>query len=600
MSLGFERSGCEQVAIMTEDWGGAAQFQLRVPVTSAISDYTISLTADRKVKGLRFYEGSLSGKGKKFTLKNPWYFHGANNGDFITVGFQYDYQGTKPNFSSIKLNGKSVCGGGSSGNGGNGGATTITKAPASTKAPTTKPPPVATSEPTDPPPAGEQCSGEAHDFGEVLDLSLQFYEAQRSGKLPANNRVPWRKDSGMKDKGSKGEDLTGGYHDAGDYVKFGLPMAASMTLLAYGGIDYADGYEEAGQMGYLKDAVKWGTDFLIKAHVSKEEFYCQVGNGEIDHAYPGRPESMEADGVARPAYSLTPTSPGSDCAGESAAALASAAILFEDSDPAYSAQLIKHAKELFEFADKYRGLYSDSIADAKIFYKSWGYEDELIWAAAWLYKATGDATYLAKAETLYATRQQQWTSWSFDWGDKLPGAQLLLYQLTGKNVYKKDVTAFCDSALAVKKSPGGQTYRAEWGSNRYAANFAFICLGAAEAGIKTDAYTSYAESQIGYMLGDNPNKFSYVVGYGDNYPQQPHHKAASCKSPPAQCSWATFGETSKPNPHQLNGALVGGPSKPDDKYKDDRTDYIMAEITLDYNAGFQGVVAGLKARACIE
>ena len=43
--------------------------------------------------------------------------------------------------------------------------------------------------------------------------------------------------------------------------------------------------------------------------------------------------------------------------------------------------------------------------------------------------------------------------------------------------YKTDVEAFCDAAMAVQKSPGGQTFRAKWGSNRYAANFAFICLG---------------------------------------------------------------------------------------------------------------------------
>lgn len=143
-------------------------------------------------------------------------------------------------------------------------------------------------------------------------------------------------------------------------------MAGAMTILAYGGIDYGTAYEAAGQMGHLKDAVKWGTDYLIKAHVSPNEFYCQVGNGDIDHAYPGRPETMS---ISRPAYSLTASKPGSDCAGESAAALASAALLFKDSDPTYSATLLEHAKQLFQFADTYRGIYSSSISDAGKFYK---------------------------------------------------------------------------------------------------------------------------------------------------------------------------------------------------------------------------------------
>ena len=98
------------------------------------------------------------------------------------------------------------------------------------------------------------------------------------------------------------------------------------------------------------------------------------------------------------------------------------------------------------------------------------------------------------------------------------------------------------------------------------------------------------------MLGDSGR--SYVVGFGDNYPLQPHHKAAACASPPAQCTWSTFGDTSTNNPHQLNGALVGGPKYANDQFQDIRTDYIMNEVTLDYNAGFQSAVAGLKARAC--
>ena len=78
---------------------------------------------------------------------------------------------------------------------------------------------------------------------------------------------------------------------------------------------------------------------------------------------------------------------------------------------------------------------------------------------------------------MYASRSQTWTSWSFDWADKLPGAQLLLYELTGKQEYKSDVESFCDYAMSIKKSPKGQTHLAQWGSNRYASNFAFICLG---------------------------------------------------------------------------------------------------------------------------
>ena len=186
--------------------------------------------------------------------------------------------------------------------------------------------------------------------------------------------------------------------------------------------------------------------------------------------------------------------------------------------------------------------------------------------------------------------------WAYSWDESLPGAQLLLYQLTGKDVYKNDVQNFCDYAMGIQKTSGGQTHLSQWGSNRYAANFAFICLGAANSGIKTDEYTDYADKQIGYMLGDSGR--SFVVGFGENYPKQPHHKAASCDSPPAQCTWDTFNNVAQDNPHELLGALVGGPKDLGDTYQDLRTDYITNEVTLDYNSGFQGVVAGLKAKAC--
>lgn len=91
-----------------------------------------------------------------------------------------------------------------------------------------------------------------------------FYEAQRTGKLPATNRISWRGDSMLMDKGSNGEDLTGGYFDAGDYVKFGFPMAATATLIAWGALDYEQAYRHAGQYDHVLDAIRWATDYFIK------------------------------------------------------------------------------------------------------------------------------------------------------------------------------------------------------------------------------------------------------------------------------------------------------------------------------------------------
>ena len=53
-------------------------------------------------------------------------------------------------------------------------------------------------------------------------------------------------------------------------------MAFTLTVLAWGGIDHAGGYYKAGQMNYLRQAVKWGTDYLMRCHTSKYELYVQV------------------------------------------------------------------------------------------------------------------------------------------------------------------------------------------------------------------------------------------------------------------------------------------------------------------------------------
>lgn len=66
---------------------------------------------------------------------------------------------------------------------------------------------------------------------------------------------------------------------------------------------------------------------------------------------------------------------------------------------------------------------------------------------------------------------------------------------------------------------------------------------------------------------------------------------STCQAPPAPCGWNEFGN-GQDNAFTLYGALVGGPGS-NDNYVDDRTDYIMAEVTCDYNAGFQSAVAGM-------
>ncbi|KAK7093552.1 uncharacterized protein [Littorina saxatilis] len=424
-----------------------------------------------------------------------------------------------------------------------------------------------------------------YNYAEVIEKSIMFYEAQRSGKLPANNRIPWRGDSALKDKGAGGEDLTGGWYDAGDNVKFNFPMAFSTTMLCWSLLEFPQAYSKSGQLNYMYDSIRWPLEYFIKCHTKPNELYVQVGSGSKDHGSWTSPERMDPN---RPAYKIDASNPGSDVAMDMAAAMACGSMAFKSKDSAFSGKLLSHAKQIYSFAKAHQGFYSTSVSDAAAYYRSQNYTDENNWGAAWLYKATNDNQYLADAKVRYAHEP----AWGFSWDEKLGGNHLLMYKLTGDDTYKSDI----ESTMTTWSKPGGMAYtpkclafRLEWGPLRYSANTAFFALMAAKYGVHAASYRQWAMCQIHYALGDTGR--SYVVGFGTNPPKKPHHRASSCPMLPAPCGWEAQQNTG-PNPHTLYGALVGGPGKSDD-YTDDRKDYVHNEVACDYNAGFQGAVAAL-------
>jgi endoglucanase len=449
--------------------------------------------------------------------------------------------------------------------------------------------------------AGPASAAPAFDYGEALQKSMFFYQAQISGRKPAWSKVSWRGDAAMADGSDVGLDLTGGWFDAGDHVKFGFPMAFSTTMLAWGAVEYRDAYAASGQLSTFLDNLRVPNDYFIKAHPSANVLYGQVGKGDDDHKWWGPAEVMP---MARPAYKIDASCGGSDLAGETAAAMAASSMVFRPTDAAYADKLLTHAKQLYTFADTVRKAYSDCITDAAAFYKSWsGYQDELVWGAIWLYRATGDAAYLNKAESEYDAlgAEPQTTThsykWTLAWDNKQFGAYVLLANLTGKQKYIDDANRWLDwwtvgvNGDKVRYSPGGEAVLDSWGSLRYAANTAFAALVYSDKTtdtVRKARYHDFAVRQINYALGDNPRKSSYVIGFGNNSPQNPHHRTA-------HGSWWDNIDTPTNTRHVLYGALVGGPSSPDDAYQDVRTDYVRNEVADDYNAGFTSALARLYA-----
>ncbi|MGE6625308.1 glycoside hydrolase family 9 protein [Bacillus pumilus] len=435
----------------------------------------------------------------------------------------------------------------------------------------------------------------SYNYVEVLQKSLLFYEAQRSGKLPKSNRLNWRGDSGLEDGKDVGHDLTGGWYDAGDHVKFGLPMAYSAAVLAWTVYEYREAYEEAELLDDILDQIRWATDYFLKAHTGPNEFWAQVGDGNADHAWWGPAEVMP---MSRPAFKIDENCPGTEVAAQTAAALAAGSIIFKETDAPYAAKLLTHAKQLYAFADRYRGEYTDCVTNAQPFYNSWsGYIDELIWGGIWLYLATNEETYLNQALKAVEEWPKDWDyTFTMSWDNTFFASQILLARITKENRFIESTernldywtTGFVQNGKVerITYTPGGLAWLDQWGSLRYTANAAFLAFVYADwvsDKEKKNRYQTFAINQTHYMLGDNPLNSSYVVGFGQNPPKHPHHRTA-------HGSWSNQLTNPSNHRHTLYGALVGGPNA-QDQYDDDISDYVSNEVATDYNAAFTGNIA---------
>ena len=426
-------------------------------------------------------------------------------------------------------------------------------------------------------------------YGEALQKNFLFLEANRSGPLPDDNRLEWRSDATVNDGSDVGVDLNGGYYDAGDHIKFIQPMAFSSTMLAWAGADYKQAYAQSGQLDELLESVKWGTDWFLKAHEmdgsgNTEKLWVQVGD-QADHDH-WVPAEQIADKAARPSFAIDANNPGSDAAAGTASALASAAVLFRGSDDAYADELVKNAEALYEFAETHRGKYSDSVAAANPFYTSWsGDGDELALGGAWMYRATGEDKYLDKAETYFQNEIGALGDWSYASDDHSYGAATLLAKESSDPFFKEQTKGWLDTwnngGGNVSYTEGGFAHRANWASVPLNMSAAFSAEWYHDHVEANSDYSDFANSQVDYVLGDNPADFSYVVGFGDNYAKRTHHRGSAGTAP--------MDSGDAENDNILYGAVVGGPGAVDDfSHSDRRDDWVTNEVGTSYNAPFAG------------
>ncbi|XP_004309056.1 PREDICTED: endoglucanase 8-like [Fragaria vesca subsp. vesca] len=480
-----------------------------------------------------------------------------------------------------------------------------------------------------------------HNYADALSKSILFFEGQRSGRLPHTQRMKWRKDSALRDGLDVNMDLTGGYYDAGDNVKFNFPMAFSTTMLSWSVIEFRKSM--GSELPHALEAIRWGTDYLLKCTSVRGSVVAVVGDPNGDHTCWQRPEDMT---TPRTSYIVTTQKPGSEVAAEIAAALAASSMVFRRSDNAYSRSLLKRARQVFAFANKYRGSYNDSIGSGACpFYCDIsGYKDELIWGAAWLCKATKSPKYWnyvkqntntmnSVSHVVLRNVEGQAVAYyggdvtEFGWDAKHAGINILVskwlmrHPAAESNPFIAKANGLICSILpesptpkSVTYSPGGLLFKPGSSNLQHTTALSFLLLVYARymtaaskvvscgnnVVVKPARLVEFTKGQVDYILGSNPNRMSYMVGYGTRFPQKIHHRGSVIPSMDKlpqnmQCHEADmYFKAPTPDPNLLIGAVVGGPAE-DDTFEDSRYNVAQSEPTTYINAPLVGVLAHFKS-----
>ena len=421
-------------------------------------------------------------------------------------------------------------------------------------------------------------AADTDNYAKLLQYSMYFYDGNMCGDdVDSASAFDWRGNC------HTGDEVVGGFHDAGDHVKFGLPAGYTAATLGWGYYEFKDAYDSLGQTAHLKEITnrfcKYFKDCTVLSGDTVSKFCYQIGEGGggNDHGYWGPPETQESIKGSRKAFW---TSNGaSDIAAEYAAALAVNYLNFGNAED------LKYAEALYNFSTQYNQCATEGASG---FYSSDTYEDDQAWAAGFLYLATKDDKYKNFMDNFFATGNRQWGEvyTPLGWSNAESGAAALYGEIAGDWKWANSYV----SKNCTDKTKFWMPDWASWGSAR--TNTAMQLVAMVVSKHTDNDYSDWCKAQMGMILGDNSTGKNLVVGFNENSPKYPHHRAASghayTSSDEATPAW------DEANSHVLVGALVGGPSSSDfSTYNDTIKDAQLNEVALDYNAAFVGAAAAL-------
>ena len=379
-------------------------------------------------------------------------------------------------------------------------------------------------------------------------------------------------------------DVTGGWHDAGDYGRYVVPGAKTVADLL---LTIAD--NEVENSDEILEETKYELDWMFKMQDSSGGVYHKVTCAN----FPGSvmPEEETEELIVAP-ISNTAT-------GDFAAVMAMASISYEETDAKYAKKCLAASKKAYEYlvANLDAAGFKNPTDIATGEYGDDDCKDEYFWAAAQLYKATNEQVYLDVITETVAANAYSGLGWS-----EVGAYGLYAYLTTDEamasstNLYPDALANFlaiADGYVDAALDDGyrvsvGDTY--EWGSNMTVANNGMLLLMANKLSPK-DRYLETAKAHFDYLCGANANSYCFITGYGTLSPISTHHR-------PSQA----MGET-------MPGMLVGGPdSNLEDPYAqavlvgvpapkcyvDNSQSYSCNEVTIYWNSPLIYLMSGVE------
>ncbi len=421
-------------------------------------------------------------------------------------------------------------------------------------------------------------------------------------------------------------DVSGGWHDAGDQLKYLITgsYATAHMLKAYQMFpgQYDDGVDSLGRQGAngipdILDEAVWGLQWILKMHPSPDLLFHQVAD-DRDHIGWKMPDDDKSDyGWGENSYRVVYFATGepqglgeylseatgvSNLAGRCAAALAMGYTIWKD-DPQmkyFADRCLRSAKTVFELGLKNEGYQQGNSYGSPYRYTEDTWADDMEWGAAELYRATGDEKYLTMAKEYAAIAADiSWmpldTAAHYRYYPFVNIGHYAIYDLVD-DAFKESIAEYYRTGIeATIRRAEENVYNVGvpfiWCSNNLLTSLVTQIILYEEM-TNDSSFHHYMTDQVDWLFGVNPWGTSMFTGIprGSEYPEDVHTSIHALTD-----EEVAGGLVDGPVYATIYNSLKGISLSEDDEfaefqndyvvYHDDISDYSTNEPTMDGTAG---------------